>query len=305
MTPLKRKKRICGQARVSSQKQKDEATIEDQIKFLRDLFTSMGIFDGTNAVYEFVPYDPDNHTPENPSFFVDEAYNIEEEDRSTKFFELMKRVDCGEIDVVATYANNRIFRSQDEVFRAKIVKCFRLAGAKIFVNGGERNPSDLASLVEQHLSAEEKTRILRNCHRGKKRRSEKEGAPPSGQPKFGFRWLSHRLDRRWIENSEETSLVRWMGCLSGGIIDPSLPAVFAQALTEKPLGCSDAEIVDLLKVNGFSIMQHFEECRLVKQLEKNPTGVIKEAFVQRILSDATYSGAIQYRFKMSDEIRQS
>jgi hypothetical protein len=128
--PPKRKKRIAGQARVSSRQQKDELTIADQIKFLKDLFTNMGIFDGTNPYYEFVPYDPEANTPENPSFFVDEAYNAEEEDPTTKFYDILKRVEAGLIDVVAVWSSNRIFRTQDEVFRAKIVKTYRLAGAR-------------------------------------------------------------------------------------------------------------------------------------------------------------------------------
>jgi hypothetical protein len=301
--PPKRKKKIAGQLRVSSKKQKDEATIEDQYNYLKDLFTRIGIFDGTHPDYEFHPYDPANHTPENPSFFVDEAYSIEEEDPSTKFYDLCRRIDSGLIDVVGVYATNRIFRAQDEVFRAKIVRTFRLARAMIFVNGVERNPSDIASIVEQHLSSEDKTRLLRNCHQGKTRKAEKEGAPPSGQHKFGFRWLNHRQDRKWIEVPRDLETVRWAGCLSAGIVDPKMPPVFLQALNERPIGFSDEEIVDLLNSNGFSIKQHLEECRLVYRLSKNPTGKIGRDTVRKFLTDTAYAGLLQYSFMKPEEIR--
>ncbi|MBU6376613.1 MAG: hypothetical protein KGQ59_11495, partial [Bdellovibrionales bacterium] len=252
----KTKRKICGQARVSSQKQKDEATIDDQIRFLKDLFTRLGIFDGSNPFYEFVPYNSDAHTPENPSFFIDEAYNAEEEDRTTALYELLQRISLGEIDVVATYDMNRIFRAQDEVFRAQIVKTFRVAGATIFLQGQERNPADLVSLFEQFQGSAAKTVFLQNGQRGKRRRAETEGAPPSGRHKFGWRWDSHSSARKWNEIKRDTDMVRWIGCLSGGINDPNLPAPLAQALAERPFGYSHAEIAELMNKHGYSILPH-------------------------------------------------
>lgn len=297
------KKKLAIYLRVSSEQQREDETIENQMRYFKEFLGRMGLFAGTHPAYELYPFDALSHSAENPSFFIDDGYNIESPNPRTRFHDLLQQVSAGLIDTVAVYHMNRIFRSQDEVFRAQIVKTFRQAGATFWVNGVERNPSDLASLVEQHSSAMGKTDNLRNCHRGKVRRCETEGAPPSGHHKFGFRWLSHRLDRRWEPVPRDLQTVRWIGCLSAGISDPMLPASFRQILTERPTGISDQEIADLLWQQGIQMKDHLHECRLIHVLKRNPEGRLRPKFIQRLLQDRTYVGEIQYRLMKADEIR--
>ncbi|MBY0314637.1 MAG: recombinase family protein [Bdellovibrionales bacterium] len=303
MMPLRRR-RLVVYVRVSSDQQADDMTIEIQIEKLKDLLTIMGILNGTNMQYEFVPCDPLNHSPENPSFFIDNGYNFETFREDTAFHHLQENfIKAGRVDTVMVFNINRLFRSENLEVVGKTLDLFRKHEVTIFCDGSEK-PADIVLTLLAAMASQVKTDDLAKMHLGKLRVCKMSGAPPSGQIKLGFQWHKEPKRRYWEPIEEELRIVRWIGCLSAGIDDVNLPDSLRASLDKQKLGLSDKEICDLLAANGINLKSYVLRKDNDRLLRSNPMGAIHVDWVTRILTDPTYNGRMTFYFRDSKDIRR-
>lgn len=298
------KRRIAAYVRVSSDQQAEDMTIEIQIEKLKSVLTAMGILNGTNALYEFVPCDPTAHSIDNPSFFVDNGYNFEEFKEDTAFHHLQENfIKAGRVDSVMVFSLNRLFRSEYLEVLGKTLDIFRKNEVTVFFDGSER-PADIVLTLLAAMSSQVKTEDLTKMHLGKLRVCKASGAPPSGQVKLGFHWHKETKKRYWEPIEDELKVVRWIGCLSAGIADYNLPDALRTALDQKTLGLSDKEICELLNINGINLRTYILRKDNDKLLKSNPEGKIHADWITRILIDPTYNGRMTFRFRDPKDIRR-
>ena len=278
-----KKPRLAAYFRTSSSGQEREETIVRQY----DSFARW--WDHHSDQYELVTRFPKPRSKDPAQIhFADPGYNLEEWDSTKAFHELMSRAQKREVEVIWTTEIDRISRSRSNEFRGKILDIFQRADTRILTRNGEVPPGILLSLLSS-IGAEDKRAIMFKCQEGKITRLERDGRPPSGKIPFGYNF--NKRTNIWTVVDDEAVAIRSVASLMTGKLLPDLPPMIQAMVQAHPTGLTAAEIVGILNSAGFSLLKYYDRNNYSKWLKKNPTGHIREGFIDNLVRDDRYRGS--------------
>ena len=157
-TDDKARPRVCILARVSSAKQEKEGTIDAQLKQCHELLLR---YFPTNSEYLV-------HISKN------EGLNLETKDERFDFFDVLRKVQRGEINHIICVSLDRLFRGANKVLNAEISQIFTNHRMTLITSDGIKkyNPTDvtgqLLDSVQETLGPIEKKNLVRKLQKARR-----------------------------------------------------------------------------------------------------------------------------------------
>lgn len=154
--------RVALFARVSSDKQSKEATIDRQRSLVKEAFTRH--FNPQSLVGEY----------------YDEGYNLEAKDESRKFWQMLEGVKNGTINTIIVASEDRIFRGESAELRGEITDALRHNGVRLITSNSDSTYSRsgttdrLVSSITQELGAINKLEAVKTLQHGRRRKLKEQ-----------------------------------------------------------------------------------------------------------------------------------